>query len=178
MKKFFKHLALVTKHRYLVFVHCKKCGLFFRGLVHDLSKFSWTEFSESVKYFQGNRSPISNCREQNGYSLCWLKHKGRNKHHIEYWYDKQNKEQMIIPYKYLVECVCDKIAASKIYSKENYSAQNLVTYWAKDQCKYDTNQKNLDFITRVFNDLSNLGEKAVLNKKYMKKVYNEIMGIL
>ena len=69
MKNFFKHLKVVTKHRYLVFKHCVKCGLFFRGLVHDLSKFSWVEFSESVKYFKGTGSPISKCREENGYSL-------------------------------------------------------------------------------------------------------------
>lgn len=45
----------------------------------------------SVKYYTGHHSPIAECRRQNGYSNAWIHHKNRNKHHIEYWYDRENE---------------------------------------------------------------------------------------
>ena len=98
--KFFKHLALVTKHRFKVFALCCKCGLVWRGLVHDLSKFSPTEFFEGVKYYTGNHSPISECRKATGFSKAWIHHKNKNKHHLEYWYDSPTDTQIVMPYKY------------------------------------------------------------------------------
>ena len=118
----FKHLKLVIKHKYLVFKFSIRVGIPFRGLIHDLSKFSFTEFCESVKYYNGKRSPISICKEKNGYSKAWLHHKGRNKHHLEYWVDltAPNKAP-IIPYKYLAEMVCDKLSASIAYGGKNWT---------------------------------------------------------
>lgn len=79
------HLKTVLTHKKYVMKYCFKAGLYWQGIVHDLSKFSPTEFWESVKYYQGTRSPIDACKEENGMSLAWLHHKGRNKHHYEYW---------------------------------------------------------------------------------------------
>ena len=77
-----RHLWLVIRHKNKVFVHCLRCGLLWRGIVHDLSKFSPVEFFESAKYYAGSYSPIVNCRREEGMSLAWLHHKGRNRHHI------------------------------------------------------------------------------------------------
>ena len=175
MSKFFKHLGLVTKHRHQVFKLCCKCGLFWRGLVHDLSKFSRVEFWESVKYYNGHYSPIAECRRQNGYSNAWIHHKNRNKHHIEYWYDRENEIQMNIPYKYAVECVCDKISATKCYKGKEYKPEMVLNHWLKWGSHTQTNDKMKAFFTKVFTDLVELGEKQVLNKKYMKDTYNQIV---
>ena len=86
-----KHFKIVTIHRWYVFLNCCKAGMPIRGLCHDLSKYSKTEFNESVKYFQGNRSPIDACKEEKGYSMAWMHHKGRNPHHYEYWQDNFDK---------------------------------------------------------------------------------------
>ena len=83
MNKFFGHLKTVCKHKYYVFKYCCKAGIPVEGIFHDMSKFSPIEFWESVKYYQGNRSPIDACKEENGWSACWLHHKGRNKHHYQ-----------------------------------------------------------------------------------------------
>ena len=171
--KFFKHLKLITKHRHKVFVLCCKCGLFWRGLVHDLSKYSKTEFWQGVKYFNGHRSPISICREQNGFSKAWIHHKNKNKHHIDYWYDRENEVQMNMPYKYAVECVCDKIAATKCYNGKAYKPEMVLAHWQKWGCFAQTNQNMKNFFTKVFTDLKDKGEKFVLNKKYLKKIYKE-----
>ena len=99
----FRHIKTVMTHKFYVFIFACKAGIPFRGLVHDMSKFSPSEFFESVKYYQGTGSPISAAKKENGYSKAWLHHKGRNKHHWQYWYDSQTYDKTpIIPYKYTV----------------------------------------------------------------------------
>ena len=122
IKNFILHFNLVNKHRFLVFKLCIKAGVPFRGLIHDLSKYSPTEFFESVKYFTGDKSPISKCKKENGYSKAWLHHKGRNKHHIEYWYDYAAPEETpLMPYKYTVEMIGDTLAAGMTYMKKDWT---------------------------------------------------------
>ena len=87
IKNVIKHLILITKHKWVVFKLCCKVGIPWRGLVHDLSKYSPTEFFESIKYYTGTHSPITGEKQDKGYSEAWLHHKGRNKHHSEYWID-------------------------------------------------------------------------------------------
>ena len=176
LSKALKHLNLVLKHKWRVFVNCTKCGLVWRGLVHDLSKFTPEEFFESVKYYQGNRSPIGVCRKEIGYSRAWLHHKGRNKHHIEYWTDAECEIQPLMPYKYAVECVCDKLAATRTYAGKGYSTDLPMMHWRKYGCKVNGNPMTMQFVEDVFADVEKHGEKYVLNKKYMKKKYNEVCG--
>ena len=109
IKNIFKHFFLVVRHKHKVLIHCAKCGILWRGLVHDLSKFSPEEFFESAKYYRGYRSPIGVCRRENGVSRAWLHHKGRNRHHYEYWIDYSTKktgdinlEGMPMPKKYII----------------------------------------------------------------------------
>ena len=90
VQKFFGHLKTVTKHRRMVRKLCFKCGLYWQGLTHDLSKYSPTEFWNGVKFYTGTKSPHLGEREKYGYSKAWLHHKGRNKHHAEYWQDIQS----------------------------------------------------------------------------------------
>ena len=95
MNRFIGHLTTITRHKIKVGKLCFKCGLYKQGLLHDLSKYSWVEFSAGVKYFQGNRSPIDKEKEVVGYSKGWLHHKGRNKHHWEYWIDCNVRRYLI-----------------------------------------------------------------------------------
>ena len=171
---FFKHLSLVLRHKWRVFINCSKCGLIWRGLVHDLSKFTPTEFFESVKYYQGNRSPIGVCRREKGVSLAWLHHKGRNKHHIEYWIDDECETPPLMPYQYAVECVCDKLAATRVYAGKNYSRDLPMLHWEKYGCMVRGNTKTLKFVEEVFKDVKLHGENYVLKKKYMKETYDRI----
>ena len=174
--KFFKHLWVVLKHKHRVFINCTKCGIPFRGIVHDLSKFSPTEFFESVKYFQGNRSPIGACRRETGVSYAWLHHKGRNKHHIEYWLDPECEIQPMMPYKYAVECVCDKLAATRVYAGKNYSKDLPMLHWERYGSRVGGNEKTMRFVEEIFIDVKNHGEAFVLSKRYMKKKYREVCG--
>ena len=132
MGKFWGHLSTITKHRTLVMIHCFKVGLYWRGLTHDLSKYSPTEFLVGVRYYQGNRSPNTAEREDKGVSTAWMHHKGRNKHHFEYWTDLQIGTRQYVPVpmptEYLVEMCMDRIAACKTYNGASYTCADPLHY--------------------------------------------------
>lgn len=135
MPKWYKHLKTINNHKKMVMKNCFRCGLIKQGLLHDLSKYSWAEFSVGAKYYQGTRSPNEAEREDKGYTSSWLRHKGRNKHHLEYWLDyspDRNKPGIMgmkMPDNYIVEMFCDRIAASKNYKKENYTDSCPLDYY-------------------------------------------------
>ena len=125
--QFRAHLHTVNRHRRLVRRYCLKLGLVWQGLTHDLSKYSPTEFWRGCKYYQGWRSPNDQERLENGVSLAWLHHKGRNRHHFEYWIDYCRREDGTIyiggckmPKKYVAEMFCDRLAASKVYRGQDF----------------------------------------------------------
>ncbi len=128
-----EHFKTVTRHRHMVLRHCIKAGIPIQGLLHDLSKFTPTEFIPGMCYYQGTRSPNEQERELFGYSEAWMHHKGRNKHHFEYWIDinPESKvyEPVEMPVKYLIEMFCDRVAASKIYRGEKYRDSDPLDYF-------------------------------------------------
>ena len=132
MRKCLLHFRTITKHRHMVIRHCFKAGIPFRGLFHDLSKYGPAEFIVGAKYYQGNRSPNEAEREAIGYSTAWMHHKGRNRHHFEYWTDYNPVTKLLqpipMPYKYVVEMFCDRVSASKNYMKDNYTDSPLSTF--------------------------------------------------
>ena len=117
LKKFFGHLKTVLTHKKWVFYYMSKLGFPFRGFAHDFSKLSPTEFFEGVRFWDGKRSPVLVAKERLGISYAWLHHRGRNKHHYEYWIDKldQGGVPQPIPFKYVIEMVCDWFAAASTY---------------------------------------------------------------
>ena len=122
----------ITRHRALVRKNCFRVGLYRQGLTHDLSKFTPTEFRVGAKYFQGNRSPNGAERQEIGWSTAWIHHKGRNRHHFEYWNDlsmeTRRYESVPMPRKYVAESVMDRIAACRVYEGANYTDASPVNY--------------------------------------------------
>ena len=149
--RFFSHLKTVIRHKNAVFLHCCKAGIPVRGFLHDLSKFSPVEFLNGVKYYQGTRSPNEEEREENGYSLAWMHHKGRNRHHFEYWNDvspvTKRYEPVKMPLKYFKEMFCDRVAASKIYQGKNYTDAHPFNY-------FDRGNENVE-VLKFFERLQN-----------------------
>ncbi len=137
MWKMWQHFKTITYHRYLVAKGCFAVGLYYQGLTHDLSKYSLPEFMVGARYYQGNRSPNNAEREVKGYSSAWLHHKGRNKHHYEYWIDYSAHEikggftPAQMPRRYVVEMFMDRIAASKVYNGAAYKDSDPLTYFSK-----------------------------------------------
>lgn len=133
------HLHTVNRHRRLVRHYCFKLGLVWQGLTHDLSKYSPTEFWRGVKYYQGWRSPNDQERLENGVSLAWLHHKGRNRHHFEYWTDYGLNGEGItgveMPRKYVAEMFCDRLAASKVYRGDQFDPGDPYAFFLRGQKK-------------------------------------------
>ena len=174
LQKTIKHFWLITRHKWVVFKLCCKVGEEKRGLLHDLSKYSWTEFSESVKYYNGTRSPIRECKEKNGYSKAWLHHKGRNKHHPEYWVDFSAPEKTpIMPYKYVAEMLCDKLAAGIIYKGEDWTKDYPLQYWSREKEKILINEKLKNLVTDFLEQVSKNGINEVLTKQNIKNLYKK-----
>ncbi|MCC8059540.1 MAG: DUF5662 family protein [Clostridiales bacterium] len=132
-----EHFRTITEHKLLVMKNCFRVGLYRQGLLHDLSKYSPTEFLTGVRYYQGTRSPNAAERDEKGYSEAWLHHKGRNKHHFEYWIDfsraKGGMSGCKMPVNYLVEMVMDRIAASRVYQGKNYTDASAWEYYSREK---------------------------------------------
>ncbi|MGM9970263.1 MAG: DUF5662 family protein [Anaeroplasma sp.] len=169
-----KHFITITKHRHKVIKYCFKAGLYRQGLAHDLSKYGLTEFINGAKFYQGTRSPHHQERIEKGHSDAWMHHKGRNKHHVEYWIDfnlELNKYSSVdMPNKYLAESICDRISASKNYQKKNFVPQMVLDYFLSEGYKipmHDNTRKRMEYLLKYY---VKYGEKAIFlfMKKYMR----------
>jgi hypothetical protein len=165
-----KHFITVTRHRNAVCRHCFKAGIPLRGLLHDLSKFSPVEFIPGVKYYQGNRSPNEMERELFGHSAAWMHHKGRNRHHFEYWNDVNPKtkqyEPVKMPLKFFKELFCDRVAASKIYQGKNYTNAHPYDYYIRGNAKKYLHPETAALLEKLLMMLRDEGEEKTF--KYLK----------
>ena len=170
-----KHLRVVLEHKWWVFKFACYAGIPWQGFIHDLSKFSFIEFWESVKYVTGTRSPITGAKADKGYSDAWLHHKGRNKHHFEYWIDMAAPEKTpVMPYKYAVEMLCDTLAAGKTYQGKNWTKEYQGKYFDERTDKQWINPRIVKFLEDAYTDVAKDGDiKRVLNKKNLREIYDK-----
>ena len=165
------HFLTVIRHKKEVMKNCFLCGLIWQGITHDLSKFSPEEFFAGVMNYQGDRSPNEGERDNYGYSKAWMHHKGRNKHHFEYWtdYNRETKEltPVCMPKKYVVEMFCDRIAASKVYMVDNYNDSEPLNYYLKGKKKRNLHQKTAEELERLLRMLEEKGEKETF--RYIRR---------
>lgn len=156
------HFKTITKHRHKVIEHCFKAGIGLQGLRHDLSKYVPIEFLNGAKYYDGSRSPNELEREDKGYSEAWMHHKGRNRHHFEYWndYNPKLKKNMPVkmPLKYVIEMFCDRVAASKIYQGEKYTDDFPLMYFEKGRDHRIIHPETSDLLEKLLTMLRDEGE--------------------
>ena len=169
--KAFAHFKTITWHRWLVRQGCFKVGLYWQGLIHDLSKYSPTEFCVGAKYYQGNRSPNAAEREEKGYSEAWMHHKGRNRHHYEYRTDMNKTtrlyESVPMPRKYLAEQIMDRRAACMVYQGKEYTPGSALEYFMKSRERdliHPQTRRELEYILTMLRDK---GETETF--RYIKK---------
>ena len=153
------HLKTISHHRWLVMCGCFRVGLYRQGLTHDLSKFSPVEFWNGARYYQGTRSPNTAEREDKGYSLAWMHHKGRNKHHYEYWTDlsleTRRYESVEMPRRYLVEMVMDRRAPRMTSQGKAYTSASPVKYFEKSRERllmHPNTEKALGYLLEMLRD--------------------------
>ena len=158
-----KHFKTITRHRHMVIYHCYKCGILWQGLKHDLSKYSPTEFIPGARFYLGDKSPTEAERKEYGYSKAWMHHKGRNKHHFEYWTDYSVKtrrmEPVEMPLKYVKEMFCDRVAAGKIYQGKNYTPHNPIDYFMQGNARNIMHPKTAELLEGWLRMLLDEGEE-------------------
>lgn len=174
-----KHFRTITTHKMLVMKGCFQVGLYKQGLLHDLSKYGPTEFLVGCKYYKGYMSPNNAERNEKGYSSAWLHHKGRNKHHLEYWIDYGADENggegkkmmgMKMPINYAVEMFIDRVCASKNYQKEKYTDRGALDYYNRGKEHYIMHPDTRALLEYLLEMLYKKGEKETF--AYVK---NEVL---
>ena len=153
IKNAWLHFRKIQTHRKWVRHYCFGIGLYKQGLLHDLSKYSPTEFFESVKYYQGTSSPIDASKAENGYSMAWFHHRGRNLHHHVMWidnFDETGGTPILMPYQYFAEMICDYLAAGRAYMGKDFTFAAENEWWKKKRAKGlampEKQMKMIDFI--------------------------------
>ena len=112
MKKYWKNLKHIFRHKWYVLEECCKHEIVWQGIVHDLSKFSWIEFRAYADNFFGDK-------KRTDFDYAWLHHQHKNKHHWNYWVvDQKKKTALPMPDKYLVEMFCDWKAMSRQFDND------------------------------------------------------------
>ena len=156
---------------------CFKCGLYKQGLLHDLSKYSPTEFLAGAKYYQGTASPNNAERMDKGISTAWLHHKGRNRHHFEYWIDYSiDKEHpglvgMKIPKKYMAEMFVDRVSAGKIYNGDKFDQKSPLEYFEHGIGATIMCDASKNYLLKLLKMYAKKGEKYTF--AYLKKDLKE-----
>lgn len=186
LKNTLAHFKKICVHKFWVAYYCFKAGLYWQGITHDLSKFSWVEFWESVKYYQGTSSPINACKEDKGYSLAWQHHKGRNPHHYEYWTDRYDDGTVAIemPYKYTIELICDWFGAARAYLGKDFTYQGEYK-WLVNKLKNThpkIHENTAKYVLIVFKTLAMLETEGKQPEKYIsaehfKYIYDNFLNI-
>ncbi len=159
-----RHFRTITRHRHQVIAHCFRAGIGWQGLFHDLSKYSPAEFFVGAKYYLGTRSPNDGERADKGYSSAWMHHKGRNRHHFEYWTDYHPETHLVTPVKmplrYVVEMFCDRVAASKIYQGTAYHDRHPLEYFLRGKPRRVVDPATSDLLEGWLTLLAQEGEQA------------------
>lgn len=170
--KAWKHFCTITNHKIMVMKGCFRLGLYKQGLLHDLSKYGPTEFLPGCKFYQGNMSPNNAERVEKGYSSAWLHHKGRNKHHLEYWIDYAAgsgvgegacMQGMKMPLRYVVEMFVDRVYASKNYQKEKYTDRSALIYYNNSKDHYLLHPDTRELLEYMLEMLAKKGEKETFS---------------
>lgn len=120
MKKHFKYLSYVVRHKWFVFIECIKLGIPWRGFTHDLSKFLPSEWIPYTNYFYGaddiEKGKYPQAQVEAEFDAAWLKHQHRNKHHWQHWLLTEDSGKIIpiaMPRKYAKEMLADWRGAGK-----------------------------------------------------------------
>lgn len=152
--------------------HCFRLGMYKQGLLHDLSKYAPTEFIAGCKYYEHGISPHNVARRTVGYSSAWLHHKGRNKHHYEYWidYDPKNPGMlagMKMPTKYVVEMFVDRVCACKNYLGQDYRDDSALNYYLRGKDHYVIHKESKALLEKLLRMLAEKGEAKTFS--YIKQ---------
>ena len=127
---FIGHFKTITRHKILVAKGCFKLGLYYQGIMHDMSKYSPTEFLVGVKYYQGTASPNNAERMEEG-----------------------------IPKKYMAEMFVDRVSAGKIYNGDEFDQKSPLEYFEHGIGASIMCEASRDYLLNLLRMYAEKGEK-------------------
>ncbi len=173
-----KHLGVVLTHKYYVAKYCFAFGLYWRGIKHDMSKFSRVEFWPSVKYFDGKMSPqVHERKDHDGYSAMCVHHTQRNSHHYQYFVDMCDSHLVIIPipYKDVLEMFCDSLAAGITYAGKEFTSDNPYKFFSRTMNRNAMHPATKEFLLWMFAEFRDNGIKRLVHMDLESK-YEQIIA--
>ena len=141
---YWKYFCYVVKHKWHVLCECFKTRLYWRGIMHDMSKFRPDEFIPYARYFYGDYGVKNQCpakwanpsdifyKTKQDFDRAWLKHLHRNPHHHQHWLlvnDSDGTHPLEMPKKYGIEMVCDWRGAGKAINGKD----DVVAWYKKNK---------------------------------------------
>lgn len=157
---YLKYLKYVIRHKWFVFLECRKLKRTWLGIIHDWSKFRPSEFIPYARYFYGNypkyNEMAGDCRNRiklykedidNRFDKAWLCHIHRNKHHWQYWLlqeDEGGQKNIPIPIKYLNEMVADWHGAGRAITGKN----NTLVWYERNKAVIRLNRINRKWVEK------------------------------
>lgn len=170
----FLHACKILEHKCYVAYYCFRAGLYWQAVTHDLSKFSATEFLESIRFYRGTISPVAGARKAKGYSDAWLHHTGRNPHHYEYWIYISMKEitPLKMPFRYVLETVCDYLGAARAYERGNFTFEREYAWWLTRRDRAMMHPESKAFVEYCLKTMAETGNAKILaDHKRLKSLY-------
>lgn len=148
--KSYNYLKYLTKHKYYVFCKCFKYGLIWRGIKHDLSKFSlleWRQFCDIFYRKNLNGEAFEKTKEDD---YIYKLHQKRNDHHWQWWITFDNKA-LEMKREAVIEMLCDWFGASK--NKDNDGWEQVKTWYKKNKNEIILHNKTRCFVERFLDNV-------------------------
>lgn len=154
---FWKYLKYIIRHKWYVFIACCQNGIIWRGIMHDLSKFSPMEFVPYMKHFYGvyyDCGDFETCSGKDycpyvtkqsvkhAYDIAFLHHQHNNRHHWQYWLLETDAGKQIayeMPKNVALEMLCDWRGAGMAIGKKSPKDDP----WRETREWYYKNRKNI-----------------------------------
>jgi len=154
MKKYIKYLKYLIKHKWYVMLECFKHGLYWRGIIHDNSKFLPSEFITYSRFFYGDNKSTG---VDKSFDFAWLLHQKRNDHHWQWWIlpeDDGGVKKIPMSNDSLIEMICDWVGAGKaqgIYSPPDDIYKETRTWYNKNKHKIKLNDDTKRKVESILN---------------------------
>lgn len=157
-----QYLRYFVSHKIFVFQECRKRGITWRGITHDLSKLRPDEWLPYARYFYGKYpkqselsvyektyywNTLTKERVSDDFDMAWLLHQKRNQHHWQWWILREDSGKVKcfpMPYDVVLEMVSDWIGAGKAQGHDD-----VKEWYAKNKNKMQLHETTRSEVERL-----------------------------